>query len=120
MKALRDIVRDLRARHLWEPAKSIAEKHHVNIAEVLGRKRHAPIAAARNELYALAYEAVQSFPLVADILDRDHTTVMQGRRVHLDRVAMAEAVEPPPLEQTQLTLWNYISPRVESSRPRGA
>jgi chromosomal replication initiation ATPase DnaA len=112
MKSKRSIVLDLRARGLWEPAQRIAEKHHVHVDEILGRRKHAPIAAARNELYAVAYEALQSFPLVADILDRDHTTVMQGRRVHLDRVAVAEAVEAERTEQ--LTLWGYASPRASS------
>ena len=112
MKPYRDIVRDLSARGLLEPAKQIAERHHVHLAEVLSRKKHAPIAAARNELYTAAYEALRSFPLVADILDRDHTTVMQGRQVHLDRVAAATAVEPG---DRQLTLWGYNTSHDESA-----
>jgi len=108
MKALRDIVRDLRARHLWEPAKRIAEKHHVNIAEVLGRKQHRPIAIARHELWALAYDHVPSYPLLAEIFDRDQSSVSCGARAHRDREAIAgiDAAEPDP-ETKQLVLWNY-------------
>jgi len=110
MKALAEILRDLRAHHLLEPAKRIAENHHVELADVLRRRRHVPIAAARHELWALAYEMLPSFPMLGQIFDRDHTTIMAGRRGHLDRVAIAQAIEPVAASG-QLALWNYNAPR---------
>jgi phosphoglucomutase len=106
MKTLRDIVRDLRARGLWEPAKQIAEKHHVNVSEVLMRRQHRPIAFARHELWAFAHAAIPSYPLLAEIFDRDQSALSAGARAHRDREAIAgiDAAEP---DTKQLVLWSY-------------
>ncbi len=108
MKALRDIVRDLRARHLWEPAKRIADKHHVNVAEMLMRSNKRPIAIARHELWSLAHESIPSYPLLAEIFDRDQSTISAGARTHRDREAIAGIDGAEPAHDTrQLVLWNY-------------
>jgi chromosomal replication initiation ATPase DnaA len=95
VKRHRAILRDLRARHLLEPATRIAERHHVALAEVLGRRRHHPIACARHELWAYAYEIIPSYPLLGEIFDRDHSTILCGVRVHRERIAPSAA---PPSE----------------------
>lgn len=108
LKPLRDIVRDLRARGLWEPAKLIADKHRVNIAEVLMRKQQRPIAFARHEIWAHAHDVIPSYPLLGEIFDRDQSAISAGVRAHRDRAAIAaiDGAAAPDPETKQLTLWN--------------
>jgi chromosomal replication initiation ATPase DnaA len=115
MKTLRDIVRDLRARGLWEPARQIAEKHGVNVSEVLMRRQHRPIALARHELWAHAHTVIPSYPLLGEIFDRDQSSISAGVRAHRDMLAIAAIDRSDAAQQDatkeQLTLWGYTASR---------
>ena len=61
-----------------------AEHHGVTVAEIKGRSRLGPAAAARQDVFLALREAGWSFPRIGRAMGRDHSTVMHG-------VAVAEA-----------------------------
>jgi len=60
-------------------AMSVAKKHGVSVAELLGRGRTASIARARRELYAVTKDTLGlSYPETGALFGRDHTTIMHA------------------------------------------
>lgn len=79
------ILADLTARGFAELAHRIAKAGGVPILELLGRRRAASVARARNALYAALRAEGLSYPEIGALLRRDHCTVMSG----VKRAAMA-------------------------------
>lgn len=61
-------------------ASAIAERRRVPLLEMLGPGRYRGLAPARHELWAVLYDSVpeMSFPRLARIVERDHSTVQIG------------------------------------------
>lgn len=95
-KSVARIVADLKGRGLLSLAVRAAQKYHVPLDHVLGRRRTAPVVQARHELWVFVYELVPSTTVVGEIFDRDHTTILVGMRQHCDREAVRTAVEVAP------------------------
>ena len=55
-----------------------AEHHGVTVAEIKGRSRLGPAAAARQDVFLALREAGWSFPRIGRAMGRDHSTVMHG------------------------------------------
>ena len=89
------IIRDLETRDLLGVAKEIARKHHVTLAELLGRRRRGPETSARHELWHRLYEEIPSLPKLGEIFGRDHTTVMAAVHKHDQSVDAAGLVPIP-------------------------
>lgn len=77
--------RMLRDRELDELLKETCRKYRATPEEVCGRSRFRHVAWARAELWAAMWAAGLSFPAIADIFSRDHTTVMTGVEGHARR-----------------------------------
>lgn len=58
----------------------LAQHPGVTLDDVLDVRRTKPIAIARHHLYYELYETLGSLTMVGDLMERDHTTVMSGRR----------------------------------------
>ena len=70
----------LRTRGLDAVAIEIATRHHVDLAQLLGRCRTKSVAAARAELYQRLRDHGLSLPEIGTLTDRDPTTVLAGLR----------------------------------------
>lgn len=64
----------------------VSAKHSIGVRDIKGRSRNVPIVHARQEyMYRAAVETDASYPRIAKLIDRDHTTVIAGVRAHADR-----------------------------------
>lgn len=60
---------------------AVADETGISVEAITGRDRHAPVAAARHEVWTrLRLEHGWSWPAIAREFGRDHTTVMHGVR----------------------------------------
>ena len=55
-----------------------AEHHGVTVAEIKGRSRLGPAAAARQDVFPALRESGWSFQRIGKAMGRDHSTVMHG------------------------------------------
>lgn len=69
---------ELRSRGLLDEARAVAEAHHVDLFDLLGRSRERSIARARAALYVRLHGLGLSSPEIGRALDRDHSTVLAG------------------------------------------
>jgi chromosomal replication initiation ATPase DnaA len=74
-------------------AESIGAELDIDPEEILGRRRHKPIAAARHRLYAELFLDGFSIAEVGTILERHHTTVMYGMRQAMGDAAYERELE---------------------------
>lgn len=76
-----EIMERLEGRGLLDLVAEICREHHVPIAEVLSRRRNAPIAAVRKVVWAeLYHDRGLSYPDIGRLFGRDHSTVLFGVR----------------------------------------
>ena len=62
-------------------AHCVAAKHHITPEDIFGKSRKLEIVGARKELYWwLVRKFGMSYPMVGQILNRDHTSVLSGVR----------------------------------------
>ena len=92
-KSLSAILDDLRQRDLMTLAQRVAKEHHVLLEEMLGTDRSRPAIRARHamwaELYAMGF---WSYPRLAGLFAKDHTTIVLGVRAHRKRAAASSPV----------------------------
>lgn len=69
---------------------AVAQVFEVHSEDLLGRARSKAVATARGALYCLLRElcATMSWPDIGREFGRDHSTVLEGARRHLMRVAL--------------------------------
>ena len=70
----------------------IALRHGVTREDVLGRSRVGRIVEARQHCYWHFRERGRTFPEIARIMRRDHSSVIHGRRMHMLRCGLTEAL----------------------------
>ena len=76
------IVRELEDRHLLKLACEVAERHHMKLAEILGKGRGPAEVRARRELWSLVHKRVPSVGWIGRLFHRDHSTILVGIRKH--------------------------------------
>jgi len=59
---------------------NIADDHGVTVEDIFGKRRHAPIARARQEAFTALRWYGFSYPQIGRIFGRDHSTVIHGVR----------------------------------------
>jgi len=66
----------------------VADKHGVRVDDILGERRTAEIARARQEaMWRLRHELHLSFPVIGSVIGgRDHSTVFHGVHAHARRL----------------------------------
>jgi chromosomal replication initiation ATPase DnaA len=64
----------------------------VPVRELRGPSRKRGVIEAKQRAYAECYAAHEkiSFPVVADFFGRDHSTIISGRRKHMERAALEQ------------------------------
>ncbi len=68
----------------------VCAKHGVSWRELVSQRRAKPLVRARHEAYwRCIAETRASYPQVARLFDRDHTTIMHGVNAHRRRGAAA-------------------------------
>jgi chromosomal replication initiation ATPase DnaA len=85
------VVRQLRRRHLLPLTHDICKRRGVTLHDVCGRARSQAISRARQEVWWCIRHHPQreySFPEIARLFARDHTTIMAGIRAHERRSAV--------------------------------
>lgn len=79
VKAIERVLIELERRQLLQPINTILSREGVLIEEVLGDSRHKPIARARHQIWLwIRQEKGWSYPAIASLFNRDHTTIMAG------------------------------------------
>ena len=81
----------LSKRGLSEMMERIAAEHHVTVMELVGRVRLAHIVRARADFWLRLRDLGWSWNAIANIVDRDHTTVRQVVMAEQKRRAEAAA-----------------------------
>ena len=82
------IVRDLQERDLISLVLDVCRRRAVTLRELCGRSHRRSVSWARQEVWARLRgdpERFYSFPDIARIFRRDHTTVLAGVRAHAQR-----------------------------------
>ena len=82
------IVRDLVERDLVSLVLDVCQRRGVPLRELCGRSHRLSVSRARQEVWARLRGDPQrfySFPDIARIFRRDHTTVLAGVRAHAQR-----------------------------------
>lgn len=70
----------------------VCRKHRLIPAQVLSRRRFAPFVRARHELgWRLVVERGLSTTQAGRLLDRDHSSIVQGMATHEKRTKMGAA-----------------------------
>lgn len=70
-------LRALDLRDLLVDARQVARSHHVTLDEMWGRSRMAPVVEARVAFWRLLRGRGWSYPAIARLAGRDHSTVMK-------------------------------------------
>lgn len=74
-----DLLEGLRRRGLYDLADAIARYHRITVEEMMGNRRTAtPVLARAQLIYVLKTYHHRSYPEIADIFGKDHTTIMAG------------------------------------------
>lgn len=68
--------RCLRDRHLYDLVATVCREHSVSVAAVLAADRHAAVSRARKHCWWLLRERGLSYPDIARLFGRHHTTVI--------------------------------------------
>ena len=79
----------LRTLGVWDSVETIAQNHGVSVEEMLGRRRFAPMVAARYQLWLHVRENVKpqlSYPKLATLFGAcDHTHIWYGCKQERER-----------------------------------
>ena len=62
-----------------------SEATGIKESQIRGRKRHKPIAAARHWVWTQAKLMGLSYPRIAKVFRRDHTTIVYGVKSYIER-----------------------------------
>jgi len=82
------VVCDLKARNLLDMVLDICNRRGVLVPELCGRSHRQSIVRARHEVWARLRSDPEhhfSFPDIARLFHRDHSTVIAGVRAHTKR-----------------------------------
>lgn len=97
MTRIQTITAALESRGLLDMAISVAKAHGVTVAEMLSRSRLQPVAQARHYLLSELRSKGYSYPYIAQLVDLNHKTVMEGvRKVTRQHLALCGVSEEPP------------------------
>lgn len=71
--------------------KEVAAKHQITVANLVGQSRRYEFSRPRQEAYYRAFVECphQSYLQIAAFMNRDHTTVLHGVRLHCKRVGLS-------------------------------
>ena len=70
-----------------EIIKAVADKHGLELAEMMSKRRAFRIVYARQEaMWILSKETTLSYPSIGALFDMDHTTIMHGVDAHARRI----------------------------------
>ncbi len=73
-------------------------RYGVTRHDILGRRRNAKVVRARHHCYWHFRERGNSYPAIARIMRRkDHTTIMHGRKKHMERNGIVEGTRLPDI-----------------------
>lgn len=76
------IIEELSVRGLLTMVLEVSERFHVPLRELLGQGRSKAVAMARRHAYLVLRERTDlSYPEIARLLDRDHSTILYGVRL---------------------------------------
>lgn len=75
-----NVVEELRARDLLDVATDIARELHLTVGEMFASSRTEPAPEARGRFYAYLRALGWSYPRIASLLGKDHTTIMTAVR----------------------------------------
>jgi hypothetical protein len=75
MKPESEFVRELRERGLYEAAKKICLSHAIRLDELIDVAHFGPLVDARRQFTRHLREHKWSYPMIARLLHRDHTTI---------------------------------------------
>lgn len=89
IRPIADVLLELEARDMIPEVTAVARRHQVTLAEMWGPSRAEAYAAARHELWWGLREAGWSYPRIALLAGKDHTTIMHGVWRHEERMAQA-------------------------------
>ncbi|HEX4760013.1 MAG TPA: helix-turn-helix domain-containing protein [Thermoleophilaceae bacterium] len=87
-----DVADHLRVRDLLDLAFEVCKRRGVTLDEVCGRARSKAISRARQEVWWRIRhhpERQYSYPEIARLFARDHTTIMAGISAHERRASVA-------------------------------
>jgi chromosomal replication initiation ATPase DnaA len=87
-----DVENQLRARDLLALVDDVCKRRGVTLDELCGRARSQAISRARHEVWWRIRhhpERAYSYPEIARIFARDHTTIMAGISAHERRASVA-------------------------------
>lgn len=88
-----DVAEHLRVRDLLDLVDDVCHRRGVTRTEVCGRARSQAISHARQEIWWRIRhhpEREYSYPEIARLFARDHTTIMAGVSAHARRTCAAE------------------------------
>ena len=86
-----DVADLLRARDLLALVDDVCKRRGVTLDEVCGRTRSQAVSHARQEVWWRLRHHPQrdySYPEIARLFARDHTTIMAGIRAHVRRASV--------------------------------
>jgi chromosomal replication initiation ATPase DnaA len=70
-------------------------KYGITAEQFLGRQRRRALVLARHEAYYRAVDAGHSYMKIAREFNRDHTSILHGKRAHERRISI-NCPSPPP------------------------
>jgi hypothetical protein len=95
LSEIAEIVIDLNNRDLLHIPAQIAVAHHVLLEELFGEDRSRPSIHARHAFWAELYSTgIWSYPRLASLARKHHTTIVLGVRAHRKRAAAARLSNP--------------------------
>lgn len=75
------------SRAIYNIISTAAKRQGVTVAQLMGDNRHVPVVLARQEAWWRIWrEHGYSYPRIAKLFGKDHTTVMYGVKKHIERV----------------------------------
>lgn len=80
MIAIDQILDELNVRDLLQEVTMIAKRYHVTLEEIFGPSHEPVIVAARHEFWTFLRGLGWSYPAIARLARRDHTTVMSAMK----------------------------------------
>jgi chromosomal replication initiation ATPase DnaA len=93
-----DVAEQLRARDLLPLALEVCKRRGVTLTEVCGRARSQAISRARHEVWWRIRhhpERAYSYPEIARLFARDHTTIIAGISAHERRASAIRLFTSP-------------------------
>lgn len=75
------------SRAIYNIISTAAGRRGVTVAQMMGDNRHVPVVLARQEAWWRIWrEHGHSYPRIAKMFGKDHTTVMYGVKKHIERM----------------------------------